>query len=106
MSVATVGVTTGFSVTGQASVAVCAKNSTRSYLLVQNRDPSNSVYLCFGSLNAATVGNGILIAPGTNFELKAPLTIAGAVVTSSLPVGDVALIASTGATVQVSVTEN
>lgn len=50
------------------NASLVAANLTRQYLLIQNKDASGSIYINFGS--AATVSNGVLIAPGGAFELS------------------------------------
>jgi len=51
-----------------ASTQLLAGNANRQYLLIQNRDPSGSIYINFGA-GAATVANGIMITAGGAFEL-------------------------------------
>lgn len=45
-----------------------AANASRQYLLIQNKDPSGILYVNFGA-GAATVANGVQIAPGGSYEL-------------------------------------
>lgn len=49
-----------------ASASLLAANAVRKYLLIQNKDPSGSIYVNFGA--AATVANGVLIGPGGSYE--------------------------------------
>lgn len=51
-----------------ASAQLLAANSNRQYLLIQNRDPSGSLYVNFGA-GAATTANGVQIGPGGSYEL-------------------------------------
>lgn len=48
------------------SVKILDYFTNRSYLLVQNKSETAKLYLSFGK--AATVDNGIMIAPGTAYE--------------------------------------
>lgn len=52
-----------------ASASLIAVNAARKYLLIQNKDASGSIYINFGA--AATVANGIKIAPGGAYESDA-----------------------------------
>lgn len=50
------------------SAQLVAGNTSRTYLLVQNRDTSGSIYLNFGA-GPATTANGVLIGPGGAYEM-------------------------------------
>lgn len=52
-----------------ASASLIAANAARKYLLIQNKDVSGSIYINFGA--AATVANGVKIAPGGSYESDA-----------------------------------
>lgn len=47
------------------STSILAANANRQFLVLQNNDPSNSVWVNFGS--AATVATGIKIGPGQDY---------------------------------------
>lgn len=51
---------------GTTTVEALAKNSKRTYLLIQNKSAANDLYLTFGE--DATVSNGLLIPPGVAYE--------------------------------------
>lgn len=110
MAVATLGITTTYSV-GTASVAVCATNTQRRGLLITNNG-AGTVSVGFGTNNAATTGMHTLQAINTTFQANnqlalgpMALNVTGKISTESrLPIGDVALIALTTTSV-CSVTE-
>lgn len=52
-----------------ASAQLIAGNTSRKYLLIQNKDSSGSIYLNWGA-GVATAGNGILIGPGGALEMS------------------------------------
>ena len=52
-----------------ASAQLVAANTSRNYLLVQNKDLAGDVYVTFGS-GAATTAAGVKIAAGGSFELN------------------------------------
>ena len=52
-----------------ASAQLIAANASRTYLMVQNRDASGSIYLNWGA-GAATTTNGVLIGPGGAYEMS------------------------------------
>lgn len=56
-----------------ASGQLIASNTSRTYLLIQNKDAAGNVYLNFGA-GAATVANGIRIQPGGVYELNANIS--------------------------------
>lgn len=49
-----------------ASAQLIAANAARQYVLIQNKDGAGNIFVNFGS--AATVGNGLRITPGGNYE--------------------------------------
>lgn len=51
------------------SAQLIAANSTRTYLLIQNKDTSGTIYLNWGA-SAATTANGVKIGPGGAYELS------------------------------------
>lgn len=51
---------------GSSSQVVLEYNSKRTYLLIQNNDPDNSIYLTFGE--DATLANGVRIGPNLAYE--------------------------------------
>lgn len=53
-----------------ASAQLVAANSSRQYLLIQNKDTAGSVYVNFGA-GAATTANGVKIEPGGSYEMAA-----------------------------------
>lgn len=55
-----------------ASASLLAANAARQYLLIQNNDATGTVYLSFGV--AATLANGLRIAPGGTYELPSTQT--------------------------------
>lgn len=52
-----------------ATGQLLAANPARQYLLIQNKDPSGTIYVNFGA-GVATVANGVRIIPGGNMELS------------------------------------
>lgn len=52
-----------------ASAQLVAANSARTYLLIQNKDTSGTIYINFGA-GAATTANGIMIGPGGVYEMS------------------------------------
>jgi glutamate 5-kinase len=50
------------------SAQLLAANVNRAYLIIQNKDSAGTIYVNFGA--AATVANGIAIAPGGAYELN------------------------------------
>lgn len=50
-----------------ASQQFLTANSSRRYLLIQNRDVTGNIFMRFGA--AATTATGIQIAPGANYEI-------------------------------------
>jgi hypothetical protein len=60
------GFTNAAATVTSASASLLAANASRQYLLIQNRDPAGTIYVNFGA--AATVANGIKIAPGGAYE--------------------------------------
>ena len=50
-----------------ASAQLLAGNTARKYLLIQNNDAVGSIFVSFGA--AATLANGVKIAPGGAFEM-------------------------------------
>ena len=52
---------------GTGSAQLLAANPNRQYLLIQNNDPANEIYIAFGK--AATTTAGVRIIPGGNFML-------------------------------------
>jgi len=52
-----------------ASAQLIASNTTRTYLLIQNKDGSGNLFLNFGA-GAATAANGIKVQPGGVYELN------------------------------------
>ncbi len=61
-----------------ASTQLIGANAARQYLLIQNKDPSGTIYVTFGG--AATALNGVRIGPGGNWEPPvAPTTAANAI---------------------------
>lgn len=100
MAVASTGITTTFSV-GTTSVAVLATNTLRRGLLISNLG-AGTVSVGIGTNNAATTGMHPLSAINTVFQANNALLIAAPPNTtgqisqaSSVPIGDVALIALT-----------
>jgi hypothetical protein len=57
-----------------ASASLLAQNLARKYLLIQNKDASGDIYINFGA--AATVANGLKIAPNGAYELNANMLTA------------------------------
>lgn len=51
-----------------ASAQLVAQNTTRQYMLIQNKDVTGSIYVNFGA-GAATTSNGVQIAPGGSYEM-------------------------------------
>lgn len=77
---------------GNVSAQIKAANADRQYLLVQNKDLSATLWLCFGA--AASAANGVRVPPGGAWE-------SGAVV----PVDAVHAIGDTAANANVLVVE-
>ena len=55
-----------------ASAQLLAANTARQYLLIQNKDSAGTIYVTFGA--AATVANGVYIAPGGAYELTGAIS--------------------------------
>lgn len=53
-----------------ASAVLLAAKAGRRYLLIQNKDAAGNVYISFGA-GAATVANGLKIAPGGSYSADA-----------------------------------
>jgi hypothetical protein len=51
-----------------ANAQLLAANSTRKYLLIQNKDATGNIFINFGAV--ATVANGLRIAAGGSYELN------------------------------------
>lgn len=109
MAVATLGVTTGYTV-GTASAAVCATNTQRRGLIVQNSHASAVLFVGIGTGNAVTSANGIgVLATATStqgglsagpfagslvFGSVQPNTSGSISIPAGVPNGDVAVIAT------------
>jgi hypothetical protein len=52
-----------------SSTQLVAANTSRQYLLIQNKDTTASVWVNFGA-SAATVANGVLIGPKGTYEMN------------------------------------
>ncbi len=50
-----------------ASALLVASNAARQYLLIQNKDPTGSIFVSFGT-GFATTANGLRIGPGGSWE--------------------------------------
>lgn len=89
-----VGTSQGYTLSAGSSTAVASKNKARRYLLIQNQDSVNVVYVAFGSNNAAVAtSNAFAIPPGSAFEyIGLPAsTIESGIPEYGMPHGDVAL---------------
>jgi len=95
MAVATLGITTTFSIT-TASTAVCATNTLRRGVRIESTSSTSSIYFGFGTGNAVTTG---MHALGTlavvTFGPNNPNTTGQISTPSAVPSGDLALIALT-----------
>jgi hypothetical protein len=95
MAVATIGITTTFSVT-TASTAVCATNTLRRGVRIENISATSTMNFGFGTGNAVTTGMHVLatssaitfgpLGPNVTGQISQP---------SQVPAGDLALIALT-----------
>ena len=94
------GITTGILV-GATSTSLCTKNSSRRFVLITNNAASGTVYVGFGTNNAATT-NMIPIPAQGNLLLGPSAIVTGN--QAQLPAGDIAGIVS-GSSIEISITE-
>ena len=97
MAVATLGITTTFTVTTNAvGVAVCATNTLRRGVRIENTSATATMYFAFGTNNTpGTIAHVLATSSAVTFGPNNPIVSGQVSLAANVPPGDISLTALT-----------